>query len=129
MLRSRQNYLAQEWSLDQVFMPRLVAWTLNPVVTLKSAYNNFHLFSQCVDEVGFCRFLKTYLEVEDFPANFCQRLFCYFQNADKSSLPKGGKSNWKCDRLLQHGMEQVPRGKAIVWVGLHHLENKQKGEC
>ncbi|XP_053171794.1 diacylglycerol kinase, alpha b [Scomber japonicus] len=54
-----------------------------------------HSFGECVDSVGFCLFLKTYLEVDNFPADFCQRLFHYFQHAEqdgstKSSLPKGG---------------------------------------
>ncbi|KAM9759744.1 diacylglycerol kinase, alpha b [Menidia menidia] len=54
-----------------------------------------HSFGECVDALGFCLFLKTYLEVEDFPEDFCQRLFRYFQQveqdgATKSPLPKGG---------------------------------------
>ncbi|XP_040889294.1 diacylglycerol kinase, alpha b isoform X1 [Toxotes jaculatrix] len=54
-----------------------------------------HSFGECVDAVGFCLFLKTYLEVDDFPADFCQRLFRYFQHVEqdgntKSPLPKGG---------------------------------------
>ncbi|KAF3689708.1 Diacylglycerol kinase alpha [Channa argus] len=53
-----------------------------------------HSFGEHLDEAGFCLFLKTYLEVDDFPADFCQRLFCYFQHVEKdwttkSSLPKG----------------------------------------
>ncbi|XP_029287345.1 diacylglycerol kinase, alpha b isoform X3 [Cottoperca gobio] len=54
-----------------------------------------HSFGECVDAVGFCLFLKTYLEVDDFPADFCQRLFRYFQHVEQdgcttSTLPKGG---------------------------------------
>uniref|UniRef100_UPI0037E76AF2 diacylglycerol kinase, alpha b isoform X1 n=1 Tax=Semicossyphus pulcher TaxID=241346 RepID=UPI0037E76AF2 len=54
-----------------------------------------HSFGECVDAVGFCLFLKTYLEADDFPADFCQRLFRYFQHVEqdgstKSQLPKGG---------------------------------------
>ncbi|CAG5982355.1 unnamed protein product [Menidia menidia] len=54
-----------------------------------------HSFGECVDALGFCLFLKTYLEVDDFPEDFCQRLFRYFQQveqdgATKSPLPKGG---------------------------------------
>ncbi|KAM9361198.1 diacylglycerol kinase, alpha b [Symphorus nematophorus] len=54
-----------------------------------------HSFGECLDAVGFCLFLKTYLEVDDFPADFCQRLFRYFQHVEqdgstKSTLPKGG---------------------------------------
>ncbi|XP_025763135.1 diacylglycerol kinase, alpha b isoform X1 [Oreochromis niloticus] len=54
-----------------------------------------HSFGECVDAEGFCLFLKTYLEVEDFPADFCQRLFRYFQNVEqngssKSPQPKEG---------------------------------------
>uniref|UniRef100_A0A8C4DF29 Diacylglycerol kinase n=1 Tax=Dicentrarchus labrax TaxID=13489 RepID=A0A8C4DF29_DICLA len=46
-----------------------------------------HSFGERVDAVGFCLFLKTYLEVDEFPEDFCQRLFRYFQhfeNATKS---------------------------------------------
>ncbi|RVE72741.1 hypothetical protein OJAV_G00040980 [Oryzias javanicus] len=54
-----------------------------------------HSFGEYVDATGFCLFLKTYLEVEDFPADFCQRLFRYFQHAEqngstKTQMPKGG---------------------------------------
>uniref|UniRef100_A0A3Q3F7E1 Diacylglycerol kinase n=1 Tax=Labrus bergylta TaxID=56723 RepID=A0A3Q3F7E1_9LABR len=41
-----------------------------------------HSFKECVDAVGFCLFLKTYLEVDDLPAHFCQRLYRYFQHVD-----------------------------------------------
>lgn len=37
---------------------------------------------QCINEEGFRLFLKTYLEVEDFPADLCQRLFRSFQNSE-----------------------------------------------
>ncbi|XP_063767579.1 diacylglycerol kinase, alpha b isoform X2 [Eleginops maclovinus] len=52
-----------------------------------------HCFGECMDAAGFSLFLKTYLELDDFPADFCQRLFHYFQNMDqdgsnKCSLPK-----------------------------------------
>uniref|UniRef100_A0A668AFW7 Diacylglycerol kinase n=1 Tax=Myripristis murdjan TaxID=586833 RepID=A0A668AFW7_9TELE len=54
-----------------------------------------HTSGECIDAVGFCLFLKTYLEVDDFPADFCQRLFRYFQNVEqdgpaRTPLPKGG---------------------------------------
>ncbi|KAM8917828.1 diacylglycerol kinase, alpha b isoform 2-T2 [Spinachia spinachia] len=54
-----------------------------------------HSFRERVDAVGFCLFLKTYLEVDDFPADFCQRLFRYFQHVEhddsgKSPPPEGG---------------------------------------
>uniref|UniRef100_A0A3Q3VTV6 Diacylglycerol kinase n=1 Tax=Mola mola TaxID=94237 RepID=A0A3Q3VTV6_MOLML len=42
-----------------------------------------------VDAVGFCLFLKTYLGVEDFPADFCQRLFRYFQQVDYADQTRG----------------------------------------
>uniref|UniRef100_A0A3Q3N7C8 Diacylglycerol kinase n=1 Tax=Labrus bergylta TaxID=56723 RepID=A0A3Q3N7C8_9LABR len=59
-------------------------------------YMECFIFSpQCVDAVGFCLFLKTYLEVDDLPAHFCQRLYRYFQhNLEKNkvsiSLAPGG---------------------------------------
>uniref|UniRef100_A0A8B9JF79 Diacylglycerol kinase n=1 Tax=Astyanax mexicanus TaxID=7994 RepID=A0A8B9JF79_ASTMX len=39
---------------------------------------------ECIDEHGFRLFLKTYLEVEDFPADLCQRLFRSFQTSDQT---------------------------------------------
>ncbi|XP_037534876.1 diacylglycerol kinase, alpha b [Nematolebias whitei] len=53
-----------------------------------------HTHGECLDSEGFCLFLKTYLEVEDFPADFCQRLFGYFQHTEQdgsteSPMPKG----------------------------------------
>lgn len=62
----------------------------------ESCDDEFHLCLQYVDAVGFCLFLKTYLGVEDFPADFCQRLFRYFQQVEqdgfiKGPLPKAGK--------------------------------------
>ncbi|XP_028849066.1 diacylglycerol kinase, alpha a [Denticeps clupeoides] len=41
-----------------------------------------HRHKECIDEEGFRLFLKTYLEVEDFPADLCQRLFQSFQNSE-----------------------------------------------
>ncbi|XP_036446540.1 diacylglycerol kinase, alpha a [Colossoma macropomum] len=39
---------------------------------------------ECIDEHGFRLFLKTYLEVEDFPTDLCQRLFRSFQTSDQT---------------------------------------------
>ncbi|XP_016387913.1 diacylglycerol kinase beta-like [Sinocyclocheilus rhinocerous] len=39
---------------------------------------------ECIDEEGFRLFLKTYLEVEDFPTDLCQRLFRSFQNSESA---------------------------------------------
>uniref|UniRef100_A0A8C1MHQ1 Diacylglycerol kinase n=2 Tax=Cyprinus carpio TaxID=7962 RepID=A0A8C1MHQ1_CYPCA len=39
---------------------------------------------ECIDEEGFRLFLKTYLEVEDFPTDLCQRLFRSFQNSQSA---------------------------------------------
>ncbi|KAG7221721.1 hypothetical protein INR49_000088 [Caranx melampygus] len=38
--------------------------------------------NNCINEEGFRLFLKTYLEVEDFPVDLCQRLFRSFQNSE-----------------------------------------------
>uniref|UniRef100_A0A8C7ST42 Diacylglycerol kinase n=1 Tax=Oncorhynchus mykiss TaxID=8022 RepID=A0A8C7ST42_ONCMY len=38
-----------------------------------------HRHGECINEEGFRLFLKTYLEVEDFPKDLCQRLFRSFQ--------------------------------------------------
>uniref|UniRef100_A0A3Q3R4Y1 Diacylglycerol kinase n=1 Tax=Monopterus albus TaxID=43700 RepID=A0A3Q3R4Y1_MONAL len=42
-----------------------------------------HSFGERIDAVGFSLFLKTYLEVDDFPSDFCQRLYRYFQHMDQ----------------------------------------------
>ncbi|XP_028301612.1 diacylglycerol kinase, alpha b isoform X2 [Gouania willdenowi] len=52
-----------------------------------------HTNGEYIDAEGFYLFLKTYLEVKEFPADFCQRLFKYFQCADQDGsktqpLPK-----------------------------------------
>ncbi|CAB1336559.1 unnamed protein product [Coregonus sp. 'balchen'] len=39
-----------------------------------------HRHGECINEEGFRLFLKTYLEVEDFPKDLCQRLFQSFQS-------------------------------------------------
>ncbi|XP_061544839.1 diacylglycerol kinase, alpha b isoform X2 [Phycodurus eques] len=54
-----------------------------------------HSSREYVDLEGFSLFLKTYLEVDDFPADFCQRLFLYFQNFEQdgstaNAQAKGG---------------------------------------
>lgn len=52
---------------------------------------DFHLNPQCVDRAGFCLFLKSYLEVEDFPSDFCQRLYRYFQHVEQGDPITRGK--------------------------------------
>ncbi|XP_052466344.1 diacylglycerol kinase, alpha b isoform X1 [Carassius gibelio] len=42
-----------------------------------------HRFGDHIDAAGFSLFLKTYLEVEDFPADLCQRLYWYFQRSEQ----------------------------------------------
>ncbi|XP_061688176.1 diacylglycerol kinase alpha-like isoform X2 [Syngnathoides biaculeatus] len=54
-----------------------------------------HSSREYVDKEGFSLFLKTYLEVDDLPADFCQHLFLYFQSFEQDSStenaqPKGG---------------------------------------
>uniref|UniRef100_A0A672IYS6 diacylglycerol kinase (ATP) n=1 Tax=Salarias fasciatus TaxID=181472 RepID=A0A672IYS6_SALFA len=70
-----------------------------------------HTNGECVDVVGFCLFLKTYLEVDDFPADFCRRLFRYFQHVDhdgcaKSPVPREGEWNEgsRCVSFLPGGV-------------------------
>ncbi|XP_076874833.1 diacylglycerol kinase, alpha a [Brachyhypopomus gauderio] len=43
-----------------------------------------HRHGECIDEDGFRLFLKTYLEVEEFPADLCQRLFRSFQTSPQA---------------------------------------------
>ncbi|XP_056324642.1 diacylglycerol kinase, alpha b [Danio aesculapii] len=45
-----------------------------------------HRFGDHTDAAGFAQFLSSYLEVEDFPAELCQRLFCYFQRCEQSCV-------------------------------------------
>uniref|UniRef100_A0A3Q3JHT2 Diacylglycerol kinase n=1 Tax=Monopterus albus TaxID=43700 RepID=A0A3Q3JHT2_MONAL len=45
-----------------------------------------HRHGECINEEGFRLFLKTYLEVEDFPVDLCQRLFRSFQNSEQVFL-------------------------------------------
>uniref|UniRef100_A0A3Q3LHS2 Diacylglycerol kinase n=1 Tax=Mastacembelus armatus TaxID=205130 RepID=A0A3Q3LHS2_9TELE len=64
-----------------------------------------HSFGERVDAGGFCLFLKTYLEVDDIPADFCQRLYNYFQHVEhdgitKSPLPKAGTEDTKVGSLI-----------------------------
>ncbi|KAG9260391.1 diacylglycerol kinase alpha isoform X1 [Astyanax mexicanus] len=54
-----------------------------------------HRFGERIDAVGFSLFLKSFLEVDDFPADLSQRLFKYFQTSehhvpDHSLHPKDG---------------------------------------
>ncbi|KAM9800380.1 diacylglycerol kinase, alpha b isoform 1-T1 [Syngnathus typhle] len=54
-----------------------------------------HSSGENVDAEGLSLFLKTYLEVDDFPADLCHRLFRYFQNvgqngSTKTTEAKGG---------------------------------------
>ncbi|XP_030634095.1 diacylglycerol kinase, alpha b [Chanos chanos] len=54
-----------------------------------------HKFGERIDAVGFSLFLKTYLEVNDFPEDLCQRLYRYFQaseqhSSEKCTSPKDG---------------------------------------
>uniref|UniRef100_A0A674P296 Diacylglycerol kinase n=1 Tax=Takifugu rubripes TaxID=31033 RepID=A0A674P296_TAKRU len=46
-----------------------------------------HRHGECINEEGFRLFLKTYLEVEDFPVDLCQRLFRSFQNPEACVSP------------------------------------------
>lgn len=52
---------------------------------------DLHFHPQCVDRAGFCLFLKTYLEAEDFPSDFCQRLYRYFQHVEQGDSSTRGE--------------------------------------
>uniref|UniRef100_A0A4W6FG42 Diacylglycerol kinase n=1 Tax=Lates calcarifer TaxID=8187 RepID=A0A4W6FG42_LATCA len=56
------------------------------------------IFFQCINEEGFRLFLKTYLEVEDFPVALCQRLFRSFQNSEPTQEDSQALIN------LHHGL-------------------------
>ncbi|XP_077459710.1 diacylglycerol kinase, alpha b isoform X1 [Stigmatopora argus] len=69
--------------------------TLRVKETMKKLQSDKHISGEYMDKERFDLFLKTYLEVEEFPAEFSQRLFSYFQNVEpdgsnNNSLAKGG---------------------------------------
>uniref|UniRef100_A0A8C5GSQ5 Diacylglycerol kinase n=1 Tax=Gouania willdenowi TaxID=441366 RepID=A0A8C5GSQ5_GOUWI len=51
-----------------------------------------HRHGECINEEGFGLFLKTYLEVEDFPVDLCQRLFRSFQNAESAQAERSSET-------------------------------------
>lgn len=51
-----------------------------------------HRHGECINEEGFRLFLKTYLEVEDFPVDLCQRLFRSFQNSKATQRDSASES-------------------------------------
>ena len=55
---------------------------------------------QCVDAAGFCLFLKTYLEAEDFPSDFYHRLYRYFQHSEQEESSQRG--TWVPPALMLH---------------------------
>lgn len=57
-------------------------------------------FPQCINEEGFRLFLKTYLEVEDFPVDLCQRLFRSFQNSEATQEDSASE-------IIQHALTQL----------------------
>lgn len=63
-----------------------------------------HVHPQCINEEGFRLFLKTYLEVEDFPVDLCQRLFRSFQNSEAAQEDSASEITRRVlARLLQRG--------------------------
>lgn len=70
----------------------------------------FHsFFSQCINEEGFRLFLKTYLEVEDFPVDLCQRLFRSFQNSEATQEDSASE-------IIQHALTQLS-GSTLLCSG------------
>uniref|UniRef100_A0A8C9ZTZ9 Diacylglycerol kinase n=1 Tax=Sander lucioperca TaxID=283035 RepID=A0A8C9ZTZ9_SANLU len=55
---------------------------------------------QCINEEGFRLFLKTYLEVEDFPVDLCQRLFRSFQNSEPTQADSASE-------IIHHVLTQL----------------------
>lgn len=78
-LQSRETHLLSFWTFCPYQNPQL---HLANTHTHTHGFTPIHLFFQCINEEGFRLFLKTYLEVEDFPVDLCQRLFCSFQNPE-----------------------------------------------
>ena len=72
-----------------------------------------HSFSsQCIDEEGFRLFLKTYLEVEDFPVDLCQRLFRSFQNSEPTQEDSASEI------LHHHVLTQLTASKLLCRMPL-----------
>lgn len=75
------------------------------------------LFLQCINEEGFRLFLKTYLEVEDFPVDLCQRLFRSFQNPEAAQEDAASK--------IIHGAVPQPTDSKLLMQ--HSLINSCHG--
>uniref|UniRef100_H2ML94 Diacylglycerol kinase n=1 Tax=Oryzias latipes TaxID=8090 RepID=H2ML94_ORYLA len=56
------------------------------LITLTTKCNVFH--PQYINAKGFRLFLETYLEHKNFPEDFCERLFRYFQHAEQNGSNK-----------------------------------------
>uniref|UniRef100_A0A8C2XNC4 Diacylglycerol kinase n=1 Tax=Cyclopterus lumpus TaxID=8103 RepID=A0A8C2XNC4_CYCLU len=74
-----------------------------------------HSFGEYVDAEGFCLFLKTYLEVDDFPADFCQRLFHYFQHVEHDAPSKSGVFLRDVSCYFSVLEKGLPRDKLECW--------------
>uniref|UniRef100_A0A8C9ZYU5 Diacylglycerol kinase n=1 Tax=Sander lucioperca TaxID=283035 RepID=A0A8C9ZYU5_SANLU len=59
-----------------------------------------HRHGECINEEGFRLFLKTYLEVEDFPVDLCQRLFRSFQNSEPTQADSASE-------IIHHVLTQL----------------------
>ncbi|KAI9548771.1 hypothetical protein NQZ68_003305 [Dissostichus eleginoides] len=81
-----------EGSLTPVDFIQLQHYMEDSSLRVKDVIKEFHAGGRLAQH----SFGETYLEVDDFPADFCQRLFHYFRHVDqdgsiKCSLPKGGR--------------------------------------
>ncbi|KAM8829362.1 diacylglycerol kinase alpha-like isoform 2-T2 [Synchiropus picturatus] len=65
-----------------------------------------HRHGERINEEGFRLFLKTYLEVDDFPQDLCQRLFQSFQNSEETQADG-------CSKLRSRA---APRGSGLTCV-------------
>ncbi|XP_073681636.1 diacylglycerol kinase, alpha b [Garra rufa] len=90
------NKMATESALENEISPvdfiQLQEYIEYSRIKAKDAMKEFHAggklvhhrFGDHIDATGFSLFLKNYLEVEDFPADLCQHLYCYFQRSEQS---------------------------------------------
>uniref|UniRef100_A0A674NUR0 Diacylglycerol kinase n=1 Tax=Takifugu rubripes TaxID=31033 RepID=A0A674NUR0_TAKRU len=76
-----------------------------------------HRHGECINEEGFRLFLKTYLEVEDFPVDLCQRLFRSFQNPEAAQEDAASK--------IIHGAVTQPTDSKLLMQ--HSLINSCHG--
>ncbi|KTG39604.1 hypothetical protein cypCar_00014750, partial [Cyprinus carpio] len=109
--RLKTDNMATESDLENEITPvdfiQLQEYIEYSRIKVKDAMKEFHAggklvhhrFGDRIDAAGFSLFLKTYLEVEDFPADLCQRLYWYFQRSEQCCPDQGHHTKDGCVSL------------------------------